>query len=97
MMVRDPLREMPEIAIPLAQSFLRPGGAALGERLAGLKTMLGPVLSTLRDPRRDSANDPVLRARTTLQVDSLRLQELEDQVEEEIRKALASALVEVPS
>jgi len=64
----------------------------LGERLAGLKTMLGSVLSTLRDPRRDSANDPVLRARTTLQVDSLRLQELEDQVEEEIRKALASAL-----
>jgi hypothetical protein len=33
----------------------------------------------------------------TLQSDELRLQELENQVEEEIRKALASALVEVPS
>jgi hypothetical protein len=32
---------------------------------------VGPALSTLRDPRRDSANDPVLRARTTLQADSL--------------------------
>ena len=39
--VRDPLREMPGIAIPLTQSFLRPGGAALRERLAGLKNRYG--------------------------------------------------------
>jgi hypothetical protein len=96
-MVREPLREVSEIAVPLTQSFLRPSGAALGARLAGLKTVIGAVLSTLRDPRRDSANDPVRRARTTLQTDSSRLQELENQVEEEIRKALASSLVEVPS
>ena len=96
-MVRDPLREIPEIAVPLTRSFLRPGGASLGERLAGVKTVLGAALSTLRDPRRDSANDPVRRARTTLQVDSLRLQELEDQVEEEIRRAVTSSLGEVPS
>ena len=96
-MVRDPLREIPEIAVPLTRSFLRPGGASLGERLAGVKTVLGAALSALRDPRRDSANDPVRRARTTLQVDSLRLQELEDQVEEEIRRAVTSSLGEVPS
>ena len=96
-MVRDPLREMPGISVPLTQSFLRLSGAALGERLAGLKTVIGAALSTLRDPRRDSANDPLRRARMTLQSDELRLQELENQVEEEIRKALASALVEVPS
>jgi len=95
--VRDPLREMPEIAVPLTQSFLRPGGAALRERLAGLKIVLAAVLSTLRDPRRDSANDPVRRARTTLQGDPVRLQQLEDQVEKEISDVLASALAEVPS
>jgi pyruvate dehydrogenase E1 component alpha subunit len=95
--VRDPLREMPDIAVPLTQSFLRPGGAALRERLAGLKTVLAAVLSTVRDPRRDSANDPARRARTTLQSDPIRLQELEDEVEKEISNALASALVEVPS
>lgn len=95
--VRDPLREMPEIAVPLTQSFLRPGGAALRERLAGLKIVLAAVLSTLRDPRRDSANDPVQRARTTLQGDPVRLQQLEDQVEKEISDVLASALAEVPS
>jgi TPP-dependent pyruvate/acetoin dehydrogenase alpha subunit len=55
------------------------------------------VLSTLRDPRRDSANDPVRRARKTLLSDRVRLQELEDQIEQEISHVLASALAEVPS
>jgi len=96
-MVRDPLKEIPGIAIPLTQSFLRPGGAALHERLAGLKAVLAAVLATLRDPRWDSANDPVRRARTTLQSDAVRLQELEDQVEKEISNVLSSALAEVPS
>ena len=96
-MVRDPLREIPEIVVPLTQSFLRSRGAPLSDRLAGLKTVLAAVLSTLRDPRRDSANDPVRRARTILQSDTVRLQELEDQIEKEISNALASALVEVPS
>ena len=96
-MVRDPLREMPEIAMPLTQSFLRPGGATLRERLAGLKTVLLTVLATVRDPRRDPNNDPVLRARKTLLSDPERLQEMEDQIEQEISNVLASALVEVPS
>lgn len=95
--VRDPLREMPEIAAPLTQSFLRAGGASLRERLAGLKTVFEAVLSTLRDPRRDSANDPVQRARTTLQSDAVRLRELEDQVEKEIRNVLSIGLAEVLS
>lgn len=95
--VRDPLREMPEIAAPLTQSFLRPGGTTLRERMAGLKTVLAAVLSTLRDPRRDPNNDPVRRARATLQSDPARLKKLEDQVENEISSVLASALVEVPS
>jgi pyruvate dehydrogenase E1 component alpha subunit len=95
--VRDPLREMSGIALPLTQSFLRFGGATLRERMAGLKTITAAVLSTLRDPRRDPANDPVPRARVTLQSDPARLQELEDQLEKEISNVLASALMEVPS
>jgi hypothetical protein len=95
--VRNPLREMPEIAIPLTQSLLHPGGATLGERLAGLKIVLTALLSTLRDPGRDSANDPVQRARETLLSDPVRLQELEDQTEGEIIHVLASALAEVVS
>jgi TPP-dependent pyruvate/acetoin dehydrogenase alpha subunit len=94
--LRDPLREMPEIAVPLTYSFLRPGGAALSERLAGLKEVLAAVLSTLRDPRRDSAHDPVRRARETLLSDPIRLRELEDEIEQGIRHVFASALPEVP-
>jgi hypothetical protein len=75
---------------------LRPGGAALSERLAGLKEVLAAVLSTLRDPRRDSAHDPVRRARETLLSDPIRLRELEDEIEQGIRHVFASALPEVP-
>jgi len=96
-MVRNPLREVPKVAVPLTRSFLHPRGAAFGERLAGLKIILAAVLSILRDPRRDSANDPVKRVRTILHPDSERLQELEDQVEEEVNNTLASVVVEVPS
>ena len=92
--VRDPLREIPEIAAPLTHSFLHPGGAALGERLAGLKAVIATIFSTLRNPRRDSANDPVQRVRATLQSDAERLQKLEDQIEKEISNVLSSALAE---
>ena len=95
--VRDPLREMSQIAAPLTRSFLRPGGASLRERVAGLKIVLAAVLATLRDPRRDSANDPVRCARKTLLSDPACLQKLEDQIKEEISHVLASALAEVPS
>lgn len=95
--VRDPLREMSEIAVPLTQSFVRFAGASLRERMAGLKTLVAAVLATLRDPRRDPTYDPVLRARATLQSEATRLQELEDQIEKEVSSVLASALVEVES
>jgi pyruvate dehydrogenase E1 component alpha subunit len=95
--VRDPLREMSEIAVPLTQSFVRFAGASLRERMAGLKTLVAAVLATLRDPRRDPTYDPVFRARATLQSEATRLQELEDQIEKEVSSVLASALVEVES
>ena len=62
-LVRDPLKEMPKIAIPLTRSFLRPGGAGWRERLAGMKTVLKLTQATRRDPRRDQDNDPIRRAR----------------------------------
>ncbi len=92
--VREPLGEMPEIAVPLTQSFLHPGGASLRQRIKGLREVLAAVLSTLRDARRDSANDPVPQVRKTLQLDPVRLQKLEDQIEKEISNALATALAE---
>lgn len=96
-MVRDPLRELPRIAVPLTGAFLHPGGAGLGERLAGLRAVLEAVLATLRDPRRDPANDPVKRTRAALHLEEARLEELENQVKAELNDALASALVGVPA
>jgi acetoin:2,6-dichlorophenolindophenol oxidoreductase subunit alpha len=94
-MMRNPLREMPGIAAPLTRSFLRRGGAAWRERVAGLKQVLGAGPAIQRDPRRDLANDPVGRARSTLRSDPARLQEVEDKVKEEISRVIASALAEV--
>lgn len=96
-LVRDPLGEIPEMAVPLTRSFLRPGGAAWRERLAGVKSVLGAVLSTLRDPRRDVANDPVRRTRTLLQSDPARLQEIEEQAKKEMSRVIETAMAEAPS
>lgn len=95
--VRDPLRELPEISVPLAQSFIKLRGAPLLDRISGLKTIISAVLSTVRDPRRDPTNDPVNRARATLQSEMERLLELEDEIEQEINHLLAFVLAEVPS
>jgi pyruvate dehydrogenase E1 component alpha subunit len=93
-MVRDPLKEMPAVAVPITRSLLRPGGAAWSERLAGLRDVLSSVISTLRDSRRDPASDPLRCTRDVLLSDSARLQALEDGIEEEIRRVLDAVLSE---
>ena len=94
---RSPLKEIPKIAVPLTSSLLQLKGAALRDRIAGLKDVLAPVLSTLRDPRRDSSNDPVGRTRKILLSDPERLRELEGRIEQEMSQTIASALEEEPS
>ena len=93
--MRNPLREMPKITIPLTQSFLRTSGASLRERVSGLKSVLSAVLSTLRDPRRDPDSDPVRRTRSVLQSDRTRLQALEDDTEREAGNIIALAMEEM--
>jgi hypothetical protein len=88
---------MPKITVPLTQSFLRTSGASLGERVAGLKSVLSAVLSTLRDPRRDPDSDPLKRTRRTLQSDSARLQALENETEREVGNIIASAMEDTKS
>jgi pyruvate dehydrogenase E1 component alpha subunit len=90
--VRRPFREMPEIAVPLTQSFVRFDGGSFRQRVSGLKTVLTTVLSTLRDPRQYSKNDPVRYTRTTLDSDAAHLQDLEDQIEKEINSTLDSVI-----
>lgn len=93
--VRNPLREMPKITIPLTQSFLHTSGAPLRERVNGLKSVLSSVLSTLRDPRKDPNKDPVRRTRSDLQSDQNRLKTLEDDIENEVCNIISSAVDEM--
>lgn len=96
-MVRKPMREMSSVAVPLTRSFLRRDGAPLRERMAGLTSVLAATRTTMRDPREDPKNDPVLRARETLVSDPERLRGLEDQAEREIKGILEIALADVAS
>ena len=91
---RRPFREMPEIAAPLTRSFMRLNGGSFRQRVSGLKTILTTVLSTLRDPRQYSKNDPVHYTRTTLDSDGAHLQEQENQIEKEVSSTLAFVLEE---
>jgi TPP-dependent pyruvate/acetoin dehydrogenase alpha subunit len=89
--VEKPVKEMPQIAIPLSRSMIRPGGGGVMDRLAGLKAVLSGVVEALRDPRRDLRNDPVAAARKTLTSDSSRLTTLEMQVQEELNRIFKAA------
>ena len=90
--IRDPIKEMPEISLPLTRSFLGKGGSSRRERFAGLKDVLAAVFSTLRDPRRDSTKDPLQRTRESLLSDKIRLEVVEDQIEREVNNVIAAAL-----
>ncbi len=93
--IRDPLGEMTNIGPPLTRSLLRPGGAALRGRLAGLSQLLGAMRATQADGRQNPANDPVPRARRVLLADPARLQELEEWTARELVDVVAAALMEV--
>jgi len=94
--IRDPMREMPAIAGPLIGSFLRPGGAAISERLAGMRIVLGGMLEALHDPRQNATNDPVARVRKQLISELERLKALEKAICDEIEALVTIASREVP-
>jgi pyruvate dehydrogenase E1 component alpha subunit len=95
--VRNPLKEMPKIAVGMTKSILKLDGAAVGERITGLKNVMASVISTLRDPRRDRANDPLPHARTILQSEETRLKAMEEQIAKDIDNVLKIVLWKVPS
>jgi len=91
--VRDPLHELPAIASPLARAFIHKDGGVLRQRLVGLRVIVSSILETLRDPRRDAVNDPVVRTRLLLGSDPDRLREMEDAIQQEIRAILETVMV----
>ncbi len=95
-MLRHPFREMPAMVGPMLGAILR-RGAALREKLAGLKMVLAATNATLQDPRRNPGSDPLRRARLALQVNPERLNEVESRVRTEVQETFSAALQEVPA
>jgi len=95
--LRNPVKEITDIAWPLMGSFFHPSGADLDQRIAGVSTIIGAIVSTLRDPRREAPLDPLVRARSTLGSEPERLKEVERHVQEDVEKIIETALVEVES
>jgi pyruvate dehydrogenase E1 component alpha subunit len=90
--VREPLKEMPGIAIPLTRSFIRREGASLRERIDGLKGVISSTSITRHDPRQSPTNDPIVRARAVLMPETERLKALESSVEGEVAGILSAVL-----
>jgi len=92
--VRDPVHEMPRMMLPVMRAFLRPTGAPLRERLAGLRFLLTSSQATLHDPREDPGNDPLVRTRRELRSDLERLETLERRNQQEVAEIVARATAE---
>lgn len=90
--IREPIKEIPKLAVPIARSLLTPGGSSLSERMEGLNEVLKALRTTLQDPRRDTANDPIRRTRQFLLSEARRLRKLEDTIEEQLGRDIASAV-----
>lgn len=94
-LTRDPLHEMPAVAGGLTRALFASGGAGSRARLAGLGSVMTAMLHTLRDPRRDSANDPVQHSRKSLETeDAARLKDLETAVSEDTAAVVLEAVRE---
>ncbi|HKZ83293.1 MAG TPA: thiamine pyrophosphate-dependent dehydrogenase E1 component subunit alpha [Anaerolineae bacterium] len=90
---RSPVKETMPLAGPLIKSIVTRQGVPLSERLHALTS----VTRRIQDAAKDSSsveNDPVLRARRALSLDSGQLDALEEKVRSEIVSAVESALAD---
>jgi acetoin:2,6-dichlorophenolindophenol oxidoreductase subunit alpha len=94
---RNPLRELPAMAVPLTRSLLTPGGAAPVGRWAGLRKVMSAIEAARSDRRERSENDPVARARERLSSDPRRLADLEARIDTEVAETVASAMGAAPA
>jgi pyruvate dehydrogenase E1 component alpha subunit len=92
--VRHPVRELVQMAGPLASSFLKPKGAPLKDRVASLRMIAATILKTAKDVSGFRQRDPVERVRQELLgLDAARLKELEEEVRQEIRQVVEAAVL----
>jgi TPP-dependent pyruvate/acetoin dehydrogenase alpha subunit len=90
--LRRPLSEISEMGGPLTRSLIRSGGAPLGERLRGLRSIVRMLLSSRRDVSDHEEQDPLRRARERLTSEPDRLEALEHDVAKELAQIIHTAL-----
>ena len=92
---RRPFKELPKMSIPVMGAFFHYGGGNLRERLAGMKLIFLKLWSTMRDPREDASNDPIIPLRNRLMYEAGRLNDIDHKAQMEISAVVAAALTEV--
>jgi acetoin:2,6-dichlorophenolindophenol oxidoreductase subunit alpha len=92
---RRPLQESPKLTVPVLRSFLHRRGGNFRERFVGMNMIFSKLWSTMRDPREDENNDPIIRMRQRLMVDPGRVNEVDQKAQMEISAVVDAALVEV--
>ncbi len=88
---RHPVKEMKKISGPMLQSASRLKGALPHKRAASLGAITGLIGRTFKENALKQ-NDPLKRARQKLKSDKKRLQELEEETIQEIRKIVEIAV-----
>lgn len=88
---RQPLREMLRLAGPLMKSLFQIKGVSLIERFKSLMMILGLIRQARNTLAAGQASDPITRLRVKLQVDSSRLQAMEETIKTEIQSLVIAA------
>jgi acetoin:2,6-dichlorophenolindophenol oxidoreductase subunit alpha len=90
-MFRRPIYSFRKRIWPMMKSFFRSGGAPWGERIASMRQILGLVVSAQEQTGWQS--DPLVRTRQVLGAENpARLEKLEAELRDEIKKIVAMAL-----
>lgn len=89
--LRSPIRMLPKIIIPLVKTFFQKG-ANLWERLAGMKVVTYALTSAIKDPRRDSHNDPLKRLRSRLAMEQEVVVQMENDLKNQVLVSISAVL-----
>jgi pyruvate dehydrogenase E1 component alpha subunit len=88
---RDPIKEMKEMVVPIVKSATKISGASMIKRAGSMGSLLSILGKTIKHEM-FSNKDPLTTARSKLEKEKRRLQELEDEVRDEIVKIVTVCL-----
>jgi hypothetical protein len=90
---KSPFKQLAELSGPLVRSVTRRTGASLAERRKGLATIFSSILKATGDAK-FNRRDPLASERSKLKKEGFPVESLEQEVKEEVEKAVSDALEE---